>query len=611
MANRLVEISKTVSYALQHNPGEFGLVLDPQGRVNLMDLIGALRKRTKYKDVTVQDITPPVADAGPARFVEQHGSVRFDGGASVDNVGVVNWTWTLTYNGTIVTLYGPEAEFTFHIPGEYDVILNVTDARGLWDEDHVTIYVMDMTDPGAVAPDDLTVDQHEVVILDGTRCTDNVAVVNWTWSFVYRGTPMTIYGEMASFTFDDAGSFKVTLSVSDAAGNRGIAVFHVTVVDTTPPIADAGEDREVDPGTTMFLDGSGSSDNVGIASYEWTFTHQGQEIHLDGVATSYLLKAARTYAITLKVTDTEGNTAVATVKVTVPDLESPTAEAGENVTVDQGASVTMDASGSTDNVGIVAWSWSLQVDGELVTSEEASWEYEFVEVGTYEVHLHVEDAAGRHAEDTMTVTVMDTTAPIATIVGDITSDQGEEITFNGSASIDNVGIVQWAWVISYGDSDLYFNGKTISHTFMVPGEGIVNLTVVDAAGNTDSSNLNFKVTDNVAPYLPRLRDIDTGIGDKVTFDGTKATDNVGVVSWTWTFEDGGRTVTLEGAQVEHTFEEPGEYQITLTVVDADGNEAAETFTVTVSGGAWMYVVITVAVVAVVMAVMVIMRMSRG
>jgi len=62
-----------------------------------------------------------------------------DGAASTDNVGVTNYTWTFTYDGTTRTLYGPLAAFRFTVAGNYTVILAVRDAAGNSDTDAVTI----------------------------------------------------------------------------------------------------------------------------------------------------------------------------------------------------------------------------------------------------------------------------------------------------------------------------------------------------------------------------------------------------------------------------------------------------------------------------------------
>src|SRR5437867_4342801 len=45
MQQDLIQISRTISYALRHAPAEFGLQLDAEGWVAVQDLLAALRRR--------------------------------------------------------------------------------------------------------------------------------------------------------------------------------------------------------------------------------------------------------------------------------------------------------------------------------------------------------------------------------------------------------------------------------------------------------------------------------------------------------------------------------------------------------------------------------------
>src|SRR3990172_10073799 len=80
-----------------------------------------------------------------------------------------------------------------------------------------------------------------VVTLDGSGSTDNVGVTGFTWTFTYRGAPVTLSTAVASFRFDDPGFFAITLTVLDAAALTDTDTVTVTVVrDTTPPPVPSG-----------------------------------------------------------------------------------------------------------------------------------------------------------------------------------------------------------------------------------------------------------------------------------------------------------------------------------------------------------------------------------
>lgn len=91
--------------------------------------------------------TPPAAEAGPDVSVLVGDTVSFDGTSSTDEVGIANYTWTFTYNGSLRSLYGPTPSFVFWSPGVYEVVLNVTDSAGLFALDTMNVTVSDVPIP--------------------------------------------------------------------------------------------------------------------------------------------------------------------------------------------------------------------------------------------------------------------------------------------------------------------------------------------------------------------------------------------------------------------------------------------------------------------------------
>jgi len=547
--------------------------------------------------VNVTDITPPVADAGPSRTIRQGDVAQMDGSGSHDNVGIVNHTWTFDYFDQQVSLEGSVVDFKFDRAGEFDVTLTVRDAVGLEATDHVIVHVMDLTDPVANAGEDIHVDQHQLVELNGSLSSDTTEVVNWTWSFDLHGATVLLYGEVATYVFEEVGTYDVLLKVFDGAGNTDLDTVRVFVRDSTPPLADAGPDKQVDQGATVTFDGSGSTDNVAVTSFNWTFEHSGQAISLDGKRPSFIFEVAGTYTVTLSVSDAEGNVGTDTTTVVVDDVTAPVASAGDDVNVDQGHEVTFDGSASHDNVGITAYAWLFTYDGELQELEGVSPAFTFGEAGSFSVTLKVWDAAGLSATDTLVVRVRDTAPPLPDAGEDRTVDQGVPVGLDGTASSDNVGIVSYTWSFDDGGVTVTLSGATAEHTFDTPGVYVITLAASDDEGNTATDSFELRVRDVMEPTVSARVPSEASVGRSVTFDATGCSDNVGVVKWTWTFKEGGKTVTLDGEKVTHTFDEAGDYEVTLTVEDAEGNQATEVFEVSVSSSLWLYILVAIVVAA--------------
>ena len=560
----------------------------------------------------------PVSRPGTDMVVDQHATVHFDGSASTDNVGVVNWTWELTYDGVDHLFYGPTFNWTFDLAGKYYVYLTVRDAVDLVDRQWVSVYVNDTEPPVAIAPDDLAGQQHWTVTLDGGASHDNVEVTVYTWTFAYGGENVTLTGQRVDFTFDEAGVFRITLTVEDAFGNDATDNMTVTIVDTTPPDLVIGEeDIRVDQGTRVRFNASASTDNVRITNITWQFAYAGAPIVLYGHTPDFTFSRAGTYSVTVTAEDGNGNRAFGDVRVTVTDVTPPVAVAGSDVTIDQGEVVDLDASGSSDNAGIVDWRWSVDLGGETSNFSGVSNAFTFIAAGTFNVTLVVEDAAGNTGTDSFVVRVRDITPPEAVAGESLVIGQGETVVFNGTDSTDNVGIVSYSWVLSMGAQVERFSTPSFEHRFDRVGNYLLTLQVFDGSGLSDTDELNVAVLDTEPPVAEAGPDVEVDLDDTVRLDGSASTDNVGVASWTWTFNYNQEEQELAGADPSFTFQLRGTYVVTLTVSDEAGNTHQDTVSVTVvsdggggggNGGgggggllAWVAVAIVLAAVVVALA----------
>ncbi|MBN1678049.1 MAG: PKD domain-containing protein [Candidatus Thermoplasmatota archaeon] len=94
---------------------------------------------------------PPDADAGLDQDVPLGALVVFDGSGSSDDLGVVNYTWTFTYDGREEVLYGVGPHFAFELPGVYEVTLTVCDDEGQSDSDTMVISIVEIPEIKPIA----------------------------------------------------------------------------------------------------------------------------------------------------------------------------------------------------------------------------------------------------------------------------------------------------------------------------------------------------------------------------------------------------------------------------------------------------------------------------
>ena len=101
-----------------------------------------------------------------------------------------------------------------------------------------------------------------------------------------------------------------TATATDVAGNVATSVEKtVSITDNDGPTAIAGN-LNTKVNTEIKFDGSGSTDNIGITTYTWTFIEEGKAQSLSGVNPGYTFKNLGTYLVTLTVADAAGNTGI-------------------------------------------------------------------------------------------------------------------------------------------------------------------------------------------------------------------------------------------------------------------------------------------------------------
>ena len=259
----------------------------------------------------------------------------------------------------------------------------------------------------------------------------------------------------------------------------------------------------------------------------------------------------------------------------------PIANAGDDVIIDQHQIVIFNSSECLKREFIVNYTWTFIYNNITRFLYRSSPNFTFHFAGIYSVIMKVENSNGYSTEDTMTVTVRDITSPIANNGENITLDQHETTILSGSASSDNVGIVDYVWEFFYDDHLVELFGETVTFIFHTAGRYVVNLSVFDAEGNRDNDTLNITVIDITRPNASAGEDIVIDQHEIVNFDGNDSYDNVGIVNYSWSFVNRENKISLYGPNPTFRFDDAGFFIVILNISDTEGNWDIDAVNITV------------------------------
>ena len=424
------------------------------------------------------------------------------------------------------------------------------------------------------------------VTFDASGSSDaDGSISTYSWQF---GDGSTATGSTASHTFNAAGNYTVTLTVTDDDGLTDASTTSINV--SAPPVNDPPSASFTLTPTSgvvplpVSVDASASTDGDGtITSYAWDFGDGNTD---SGSSASHTYSAAGTYQIVLTVTDNDGATDSFSRTVTAQSPTNNPPVASLTVTPTSGTApltVTVSGSNSSDPDGSIAsYAWDF---GNGSSASGASSSTVYASSGTYTVTLTVTDDDGATGTASATVTVG--SAPVndpPSASFNVSPSSGvapHTTTFDASASSDADGsIASYAWNFGDGSSG---SGVSASHTYSNAGTYTAVLTVTDNDGATDTAQQTITVSNpqtNNAPVASFTATPSSGISPlNVQFDAGGSSDSDGTIaSYAWDFGDGG---SATGVTTGHTFT-TGSYTVTLTVVDNDGasDETSQVITVT-------------------------------
>uniref|UniRef100_A0A8B9SPR4 KIAA0319 like n=1 Tax=Anas platyrhynchos TaxID=8839 RepID=A0A8B9SPR4_ANAPL len=404
--------------------------------------------------------------------------------------------------------------------------------------------------------------------------------------------------------------FKV---VVDGENAHGEGYVNVTVNPkprvNRPPVAIVSPQfQEISlPTISTVIDGSQSTDDDKIVSYHWEELKgplREEKVSSDTAILTLTNLVPGNYTFSLTVVDSDGASNSTTANLTVNKAVDypPVANAGPNqvITLPQN-SITLYGNQSTDDHSIVSYEWLLSPNSkgkvmEMQGVRTPVLQLSAMQEGDYTYQLIVTDSAGHQSTAEVTVIVQpENNKPPKADAGpdkELTLPV-DSTTLDGSKSSDDQKIVSFLWEKTRGPDGVKLenaNSSIATVTGLQVGTYEFTLTVKDERNLQSQSSVNVIVKEEInKPPVAKIAGnvVITLPTNTAELDGSKSSDDKGIVSYLWTRDEGSPAA---GEVLNNSDHHPilllsnlveGTYTFHLRVTDAKGESDVERTTVEV------------------------------
>ena len=531
------------------------------------------KQYTASQSITILPVIVPTVTASAEKV---HDGETAEIGLTVEGGKPDSVRWTLTRDGkeVPVTLSANGGTLTFDGAGDYILTAIAKDAQGReFSSEPVTIKALPNL-PLSLTADTDKLHEDEAVAISLTVEHGTPSTVAWTLTRDGEGIAISLDDNGGKLTFDGAGAYVLTATVTDELGKEYTAALPLEVCPVIVLTLDAPETAHIDQPATVSLTGT----DLDVI---WEITSEAGEIipaTLNNDGGEITFPSAGNYTVTASVTDHLGRTFSASAAIAVWDTMGLSFKLPEFAHPDETVKVKM----TSENVGDSKIAWSLTVDGQPVslaagitgTLDNAGGNVKFLQTGTNILTASVTDGLGRaftyeqtievypvlsltltadaatHTDEPVSVTLEKDTA--LTVAWNITpsNDPGTPAAYSGNLT-DNGGTIQ---ITSAGAYDI--SASVTDPTGRVFAAPAVTVAVYPVAG------LDFTLP--AAAWTDSSTPVDLLTSDLQGQDVT------------WTLTKDGAAVSLTGSMLgdlgnlggKVRFPEVGTYTLTASAVDA-------------------------------------------
>ncbi|XP_046464140.1 dyslexia-associated protein KIAA0319-like protein [Daphnia pulex] len=302
--------TKIVSYKWNLEKGPISYQFEPKSQITLElnDLVpgnytfgltvtdsdGDSNSTLANVEVIKETDYPPEANAGePVVIYLPQNQITLNGNKSTDDHGITSWEWILMNDGSklgtseavkavdMQNTRTPYPQISNLAEGMYRFQLKVYDVAGQSSTAQVDVFVRRpaTSEPRVDAGKNTAITLPlNWALLDGSksRAVDDIGIHKWLWTQLEGPNTATLVGNdqpQVNVTGLTKGLYVFQLTAWDDSGVSGIDNVSVSVLqkENEKPKANAGGDQSVSlPLKWIILNGSASTDDLGIQSWLWT-----------------------------------------------------------------------------------------------------------------------------------------------------------------------------------------------------------------------------------------------------------------------------------------------------------------------------------------------------
>ncbi|SHN23760.1 PKD domain-containing protein [Chitinophaga sp. CF418] len=388
-----------------------------------------------------------------------------------------------------------------------------------------------------------------------TKFNDNSTgnPVSWQWNL---GNGFTSTEKSPSASYTTAGTFTVTLTVKDAAGNTSTATRNVTVWEKPKPDFTASPAKGCIPFDVTFTDKSNPVNGT-ITAYSWDF---GDGATGSGSSPVHTYNNVLSPTVTLTITNSNGCTASKQISNIVDASASLIANFSVSDKFLCTAPGALTVTNTSSGPGNLTYKWDFGDGGTASGASPAPHNY--TAKGVYNVTLTVTSDKGCTATQTsgeINVANFKTDFQLPASICENTTTT----TFT-AANTPQPNNITWSVDKGY----IYGSGNGNTASYYPGGAGTVKVTMTADYGKCQESVTKDYVV-KTAPQADFVTDQKPICDVPAT---VKLTDkSQGATSWNWEFGNG-MTSNLQSPSV--TYNELGYFGIVLTVSNASGCTSA-------------------------------------